>query len=242
MKIIPTRKISAFNAFRSYQHLSRVLLMAVIALSLGNIGLMGMFLVLFPLKEIQPMFLNVTDKANQIVKVEPIEKTVQGFDLLQEKLARHYVVLRETFDLITEEQRYHEIEKFSSNELWNAFWVLMNPERSDSPIRKRQEKKITRSVLIHSCASLAPEAPNTFQVEWESVDLQEGQETARGRWVSTLAVELQPTETSFTDQYLNPIGFKVVRYSVQKTESRGQRTEIGEQRAEDREHQKGSRK
>jgi len=225
MKTMPIRQISSFDAYRSYQHLSRVLLMAVIALSLGNIGLMGMFLVLFPLKEIQPMFLNVTDKANQIVKIEPIERSIQGFQLLQEKLARHYVILRETFDLITEAQRYKELEKFSSSELWEAFWSLMNPEHTDSPIRKRQDKKITRSVVIQSCVSLAPEAPQTFQIEWESIDLQDGQETGRGQWISTLSVDFEPQETSFEDQYLNPIGFKVVRYSIQKAEGRGQKTD-----------------
>jgi type IV secretion system protein VirB8 len=199
--------------------------MAVIALSLGNIGFTGMFLVLFPLKEIQPMFLNVTDKANQVVKIEPIEKTVKGFDLLQEKLARHYVILRESFDLNTEEQRYREVEKFSSPELWDAFWSLVNPESTDSLLKKRQEKKMTRTVIVHSCSSLAPDAPNTYQVEWESIDHQDGAETARGRWISTLTVELQPSETSFADQYINPIGFKVIRYSIQTTENRGQKTD-----------------
>jgi type IV secretion system protein VirB8 len=215
MKKMSTRLLSSFSAYRSYQYLTRILLMAVIALSLGNIGLTGMFLVMFPLKEIQPMFLNVTDKANQVVKVEPIEKSVKGFDLLQEKLARHYVMLRETFDLSTEEQRYQELEKFSSSELWNAFWPLVNPDSADSHLKKRQEKRITRSVIIHSCSSLAPEAPNTYQVEWESIDQQDTQETSRGSWISTLTVELQPSETSYADQYINPIGFKVIRYSIQ---------------------------
>jgi type IV secretion system protein VirB8 len=211
---IPSRELSSFQAYRSYQHLSQILLRAVIISGLLNIIFAGFLISLFPLKEVQPMLISLSDKANQIIKVEPLERTVPGFEIMMEKLSRHYIILRESFDLISEEKRYQELAQFSSDELNTAFWEVINPEKEKSPLKQRLEKGISRSVIIKHCTSLAPDAPNTYQVEWESEDRQNNEVVERAHWVSTLTVDLDKSETTYEHQYLNPIGFKVTHYNL----------------------------
>lgn len=216
---MPTRKASTFNAYRSYQHLTRV--MMATCLTLGSVLIVQTcFLInLYPLKEIQPMILSLTDKENQVVRVEPIERNVQGIQLMTEKLLMRYVELRESVDGITESKRFQEIYNMTDGPLWASFMELMKPENSHSPLQEFRKKELVRSARITRCISLHASAPNTFRVEWESIDLRHGQEVDRNQWVTTIVVRFDKREVKYEDQYINPLGLIVVDYTISKKES-----------------------
>ena len=212
------RKVSSFNVYRSYQQLTRVLMGTCIGLLMLCIALTCSLLSLFPLKEIQPMILSLSDQKNQVVHVEPLARNTRGIQLITEKLAKRYVELRETFDFVTDNERLVELQHLSSALLFDAYWQLLKPENPKSPRKAFLHNKLTRSVHLKNCLSLAPSAPNTFRIEWESIDYREGQEVDRQKWVSTLSVCFEEREVKYEDQYINPLGFKVIHYALAKKE------------------------
>ena len=60
---------------------------------LGNAALGLALTRLFPLKEVVPMVMTVSERGNQIVRVEPFELKTKGFDLFVEALLKGYVCL-----------------------------------------------------------------------------------------------------------------------------------------------------
>jgi Type IV secretory pathway, component VirB8 len=206
------RQLTTLSAFRASQELTRVLIAVVVVLGLINIIAVGFIISLFPLKEIQPMLLSVSDKADQIVKVEPLERNQQGIDLMIESLCRNYVFKRETFDLMSEEARYEELKAFSATEVMQAFLRQMNA--GDSALNERHVKHITRSVIIKSCAPMGH--TNLWQVEWEAVDVQEGDVLQKQVWVSNIEFDFVPKKVRYEDRFINPLGFEVIRYGVSR--------------------------
>ena len=212
------RKVSSFNVYRSYQQLTRVLISICIGLLMVCIVLACSLVGLLPLKEIQPMILSLSDQKNQVVHVEPLERNVKGLQLLTEKLAKRYIELRETFDFVTDNARLVELQQLSSSSLFDAYWHLIKPENPQSPRKAFLQNNLTRSVHVKNCLSLAPSAPDTYRVEWESIDYRQGQEVDRKQWISTLSVRFEQREVRYEDQYINPLGFTVIHYAIAKKE------------------------
>lgn len=200
---------------------ARTTTITCIVLFLVIIALTAVICALVPLKEIKPMLFTTEAKTNQVVHIEPIEKGTQGLDLLMETLARQYVELRETFDFQTEELRWKKVFWFSSTELGEAFHYQMTKQGSNSPFEQFKQRGITRSVNIINSANLAPSAPNVWQIDWESIDRdpKTGAEV-RALWVSTITAETQKRVVNFDDQYINPIGFTVMHYTVASKQAR----------------------
>jgi type IV secretion system protein VirB8 len=177
--------------------------------------LVGLMMV-FPLKQPLPMLVTAAAKSDQVVLIEPIQRNSKGVDLLLETLARQYVLLREPLDFQTEGLRWSQLAYFSSTDLMRSFQQQMDIHNPKSPYMEFQRQSVIRQVTILSSASLAPSAPNVWQVEWESLDrdMQTNELLARKVWVSTLTASCIEQETIFKDQYLNPVGFTVSHYRV----------------------------
>lgn len=203
-----------FEAYRAATLMARLSTICAVVLALTSIALVCVIIALLPLKEIKPMLVTIKDKGDQIVRIEPIERNEKATTLLMETLSRHYVTLRETIDLQTEDVRWKHLSLMTGAELNHEFLESMTLENADSPFKKRQEQKVTREVQILSSTSLAPSAPNIFQVEWISRDRHQGQIIGQGYWISTLTVALEPHEIPIEDQYINPIGFTVTHYTI----------------------------
>jgi len=212
------------NTGQSYQALwwvARTTTIACIVLFLVNLSLAAVIWALIPLKEIKPMLFTSSTKANQVIHIEPLEKGTKGLELLMETLARQYVELRETFDFQTENYRWQKVCWFSSPELGDAFQYQMSKQASNSPFEQFKQRGFTRAINIISSTSLAPSAPNVWQVDWESLDRdpKTGLET-RSLWISTITAECQERAVNLEDQYINPIGFTVIHYTVASKQSR----------------------
>ena len=206
--------IQNFESYKAAQTMARLSTICAVVLGFTVIALVCLIITLFPLKEVRPMLVTFKDKGDQIVRIEPIIRNEKATTLLMETLSRQYVTLRETIDLQTEDLRWKHLSLMTGPQLNEEFLSLMKPENQDSPFKKRQEEQVTREIQILSSTSLAPSAPNIFQVEWISHDRHKGQIIGQGHWVSTLTVSLEPQEVSIENQYINPIGFTVTHYTL----------------------------
>jgi len=185
---------------------------------LGNVSLGLIVVKLSTIHEVVPMVLTVSDKANQIVRVEPFEAKTKGFTLFVETLVRGYVEKRETIDLHTEVPRWQEVNWLSSDDVWNTFRQLMEKSNKDSPFERYKREGVTRAVHVSVVTQVAP---NVYRAEWDSADSHLTEPRGRGHWVSTVTVAFQEKAVRIEDRYMNPIGLQVVGYSVDHIDSGG---------------------
>ena len=205
---------SSFEAHRAYQTIARISVLALIGLTLVVIVEGALLMTLWPLKEIQPVLITLKDKGEQVVHIEPLERSVKGLQQLTEAMCRKYIKLRETFDLHTENVRWQEVAYMSSDLLAKAFQAQVAPDTKSGVLYQRTQDRTRREVKILSSASLAPQAPDMYQVEWQSEDFQDGQSLGVKTWQSTLTVSLESRSMREVDQYINPTGFTVTHYTV----------------------------
>lgn len=185
-----------------------VLLFVVLALASG-------FLWLFPLKEVKPILLTAYNKDTQIIKIEPIAKTTSGYNKLMEIYAKQFVVDLHTIDGQTENSRLKKLLLMTEDETTDYVNSVLNTEDDHSTIRKLIDAKVTRSVVIKNVNHLAPDAPNTWRIDWELLEInQEHSVQKRTNFSSIVMAETQTKQVSFDEEDLNPVGFTVIRYSI----------------------------
>ena len=204
------------QSYRAMAFVARVSTLGMIVLGMLCIALVCLVIQLFPLKENRPYLLVLKDKGEQVAQIEPIAQDTKGLNLLIEGLCRRYVSLRESIDGLSEEERWKEISFLSSEDVWQDFDNTMNIKKNqNSPLKKHREDKVTRGISIKVSSKIAE---GVWQVEWESFSSRKQEELERHSWVSTLQVELRPGTVTIEDQFINPIGFTVVGYTVSKRE------------------------
>ena len=204
------------QSYRAMAFIARVSTLGMIVLGMLCIALVCLVIQLFPLKENRPYLLVLKDKGEQVAQIEPIAMDTKGLNLLMEGLCRRYVSLRESIDGLSEEERWKEICFLSSEDVWQDFDNTMNIKKNqNSPLKKHREDKVTRGISIKVSSKIAE---GVWQVEWESFSSRKQEELERHSWVSTLQVELRPGTVTIEDQFINPIGFTVVGYTVSKRE------------------------
>jgi type IV secretion system protein VirB8 len=204
------------QSYRAMAFIARVSTLGMIVLGMLCIALVCLLIQLFPLKENRPYLLVLKDKGEQVAQIEPIAQGTKGLNLLIEGLCRRYVSLRESIDGLSEEERWKEICFLSSEDVWQDFDNTMNIKKNqNSPLKKHREDKVTRGISIKVSSKIAE---GVWQVEWESFSSRKQEELERHSWVSTLQVELRPGTVTIEDQFINPIGFTVVGYTVSKRE------------------------
>lgn len=206
---IPEKAIDLGQSYRLQMWTSRTLLIVCIGLFMSNIFLALCISFLLPLKEIQPMFLTTNDRVDQIVKVEPVAIGKPSDKLLSEKMARKYLIKRETVDLQTEEIRHKQVQLLSSADVFKTFKNVI--ENDDDFLKKATEDKLTRSILVKSISWLTD---NKMYIEYEAVDSHFDQETDRRVMVAVITFEYRPQRIKYEDVYLNPVGWTVIAYSL----------------------------
>lgn len=201
------------HAYRVQKWTNRVLAVAVVFLSLVTMALAAVVVTLFPLKEVQPMLLTLSDRTEQVVRIEPLQVGAESWRLISEKMAREYVVKRETIDLQTEVERWQQVAFLSSVSVWQEFEGLMGRHNSSSPFERAKRERLTRAINIISASMLNA---RQLQVEFERIDYRAGQEEGRSQWVATMTIGFLPREVKYDQRYMNPVGFTVLAYGIQE--------------------------
>ena len=194
---------------------SRAMAIIVFVLLFVILSLASGFLWLFPLKEVKPLLLTAYNKDTQIIKIEPIEKTTYGYNKLMEIYAKQFVVDLHTIDGLTEKSRLKKLSLMTQDETTDYIDSVLNTENDSSTIRKLMDANITRSVIIKNVNYLAPDAPNTWQIDWELLEINKDHTIQkRTNFSSVVTAETQIKQVSFDEEDLNPVGFTVIRYSI----------------------------
>lgn len=199
--------------------LVRVLLWVVVVEAAVIAGLAVTVTAVFPLKTIEPVYVEFQSAANNFVKVVAAGQDIRANELVLATQLRKYVKDRETVDKVTESERYAQVMAMSDQEpggVADVFHKLYgNPETGMfyKPGAKREVQIVLDTAL----------APGVHQVEFKTFDTQNGQpvkDPATGReygeWTATIAYEYADQSVSYDKALLNPTGLVVMEYSLAK--------------------------
>jgi type IV secretory pathway component VirB8 len=96
---------------------------------------------------------------------------------------------------------------------------MMNLENNFSPLNKFIEREMIRTIQVLTVIDLAPEAPNSFRVEWIAHDQDKNTREIKQsqKFLSILTVVLSEKCVEVEYEDINPIGFTVIKYTVIKS-------------------------
>lgn len=185
------------------------LIVALIASSVVNVVLAVCIASMFPLKKIEPVFVEFQSGLNNFVRINAPGEEMRASQTLISYFLRLYIHDRETVDKTTEtEIRYPRVMALSGAEVGANFRRVYGDKNTGLFFRPG----FKRSLLISRDTSLGP---GIHQVEFVTVDSVDGKPgEARTEWVATIGYEFSTQEVSFDDRLINPLGLFVSEYSL----------------------------
>lgn len=176
---------------------------------------------LLPLERVQPFFLKVEDKKDQVIRVMRPDTSDLNMRAVSEALLRQYLLNRLSIVPSTEEMENRwGIDGIIS---WSSSTPVYQEFAKTTPAFLKQAKDISlvRSVVIRSLTPFKQEK-NGAQVWRANVELADMMPSAdkpqKTYWDVFLRVEYQPFQRGIPEQHRlkNPMGFRVVNYTMKQ--------------------------
>ncbi len=145
-----------------------------------------------------------------LVRVLPVTKTTEGFDLVMESFVRRYVRLLLEIDSASQGDRMREANLYSDGDFWKRF---MTERRKD--IEKATESGLNRSVVIESASRISERnGVYRYLVSFDQVDGRAGKPVESKKLHAYLAVASRPHTVRESEKFENPLGFRVLDVAV----------------------------
>ena len=181
----------------------------VVLLTALGIAMSG-YSTLLPLKEVRIALLRADPEDDRIYRVEPMEQTVKGFDILMETAARRFVKILLEIDDTTQKARFDEAFLLMEKE-FRQRWLATHEDR----IREALKDGLLRQVSIESTHRLEQRAGEWLvTVDFRQRDELAGEQTADEPLRAYVRLTTRPNRVSQRELYMNPLGITVLDMSV----------------------------
>lgn len=167
-------------------------------------------ILLMPLKTVEPYTLLVDKQTGYVSAVKPLEaQKVADDTALTQSFLVQYVIARESFDIDTLQADYRKVALWSAENARSQYIAGMQANAATSPLNL-----YPRSALVETAVkSVSPMGPNVAMVRFETrLTARGGEPQTLGSWVAVIRYRYSGEPMAAGDRYLNPLGFKVVRY------------------------------
>lgn len=173
---------------------------------------------LFPLKEKQLEFVEFKSGTNNFVTIAKAGKEFTNKQLLISMFLRQYIVDREKVDKTTETIRYQRVLAFSGDSLKANFRQTHGGKKSNF-----HRKNFKRDIELKRDDALDY---GLHQIEFVTIDTKDNKQSlsdtlknrraSKQEWVATMEYIFDGQEVSFDEKHLNPLGLKVMQYSLSR--------------------------
>lgn len=147
---------------------------------------------------------------NRLYRIEPLTKTVEGFDLVLEDKARRYVRLLLEIDSVTQTERFREAFRMSDKKFYEKF----KKERIDTKkVQKALDSGMTRSITVESVDRIGSfKGTYKYAVDIVQTDMRKGNlvEPPKKLRAYLNMTTRQQSSVSEADKYENPLGITVL--------------------------------
>jgi type IV secretory pathway component VirB8 len=195
---------------RRYLWTTRVFAIAFYLSILLNVILSLTIYSLVPLKKTQPFLVTFDDKKDQVVRIEPFQKSSAGLQLFAEKMASEFLTVRESILVDQEEmqRRWEEILKYRMSEQDFLDFV----RRVSAPYQELITKGVNRKVDV---TRIERKSADYLEIYFQTNDYDRyGTRLLTKNWVANMRVGFVEQTLTQREQYFNPLGFMVFSYSI----------------------------
>jgi len=150
---------------------------------------------------------------NRTYRIEPLNKKVEGFDLVLESKARRYPWLVLTIDRVTHSERIREAARMSEK----TFFERLKNERKKK-IDDALASGLTRTITVESVDRIKTyDGTYKFAVDLVQTDTRKGELVeASKRRVYLSMTTIPQTKVREEDKYENPLGITVLDLTLHK--------------------------
>lgn len=183
-----------------------------------NLVLGGAISYMAPLKTVEPALVRVEPTTNRTVPVDPasrvrvlpITKDAEGFDLVMEAFVRRYVRMLLEIDPVSHQDRLTEANRFSDTDFWKSFIKEKYPD-----IKAAMTSGMIRSVVVQSAERISErQGVYRYLVAFDQIDEREGKVVETKKLHAYLAVTARPHTVRESEKYENPLGLRVLHLSI----------------------------
>lgn len=165
---------------------------------------------LTPLKTVEPYTLLVDRHTGYVEALEPLDKRAVSADAsLTRSFLAQYVIAREGFAIESVQNDYRKVALWSAGEARAQYIASMQVSNPASPLAAYPRSTIVQ-VVIKSVSSLSPD---TALVRFDTQRDDRGQMAQTRPWAVVIRFTYAGEPMSVAARLLNPLGFKVLRYS-----------------------------
>ncbi|MBQ9619362.1 MAG: type IV secretion system protein [Neisseriaceae bacterium] len=170
---------------------------------------------LTPLKTVQPFVIRVDNNTGLTDTVSVMKERQDRYEEIVDKyFLKQYVQYREGYDWETIQTTFDATKLMSSPQVGNEFAAMYAGENAPHKVLKNSRKVV---VKVQSVAFVGDLAQVRFTKQ--SVEVGDGvdnQKSAPIKMIATIAWEYQGGKMSEQDRLINPLGFKVKSYRVDR--------------------------
>lgn len=178
---------------------------------------------LFPLERVQPFFLKVEDKKDQIIRIVRPDTANLDMQKVSEALVRQYLLNRLSIvpDMKEMEQRWG----LDGVIMWNSSEPVYQEFSKDTPriLQQAAQMALERRVVIQSLTPVKRERAGSeiWRANLELSDMTMAtEEPEKTYWDVKLRVAYQPFQRGIAAEHRlkNPMGFRVIDYTLSRRE------------------------
>jgi len=144
------------------------------------------------------------------VRITPITKNIQGYDLMFEAFVRRYTQLILEIDTVSQTDRMQKAAMFSDAKFWKDFGNKHFPE-----IEKAIASGLDRAITIETAELISErKGIRRYAIEFTQTDRREGSTIETENLRAYIAVTARPQTVHPIERYQNPEGFRVLDISL----------------------------
>lgn len=204
---------------RRYLWMARAFMVICVVAMITTVMMIIALNSLMPLVRVQPFYLYIQDKNEQVLHVRRPAPETLDLNLVAESLIRQYLLSR--LSIPADNQNLEEVWGTDGEVSWKSASSVFRDFQPTAVELLKQAKKegLTRDVRILSLSKFRSEQDgDVWRAEVELTDMKKGwTEPMVMKWVVNLKVIFQPDRQNLTwEQRLkNPLGFWVKNYGMQ---------------------------
>lgn len=170
---------------------------------------------LAPLKTVQPFVIRVDNNTGLTDTVSVMKNRQDSYDEIVDKyFLKQYVIYREGYDWETVQTTFDATKLMSNPNVKSEFEKFYGSENAPHKVLKNSRKVVVR---VQSVAFLGDLAQVRFTKQSIAVGgSTEDEKTPPIKMIATIAWEYQGGKMSEQDRLINPLGFKVTSYRVDR--------------------------
>ncbi len=171
----------------------------------------------YPLKRTEIALVERVPASDQLLRIQPLSKDIDGFQLLMESVSKRFVKNLLEIDNITQKARFDEVFPMMDSKPFKEF----KESRLDNHALDDFIKSgLIRNINVESCDALAGLSYGVYKFSCELTQIDTKQinkvEVSRKNLRAYIAFVLRPNDVLEKDKYQNPLGIFVIEFSLKE--------------------------